>query len=283
MLNSVTTQRELKKIALVGAGPGSVDLITLRGLRYLQAAQVILTDALVDADFRKLAPNATWIEVGKRGVKRGVKNLVIEGKDFKSCPQERIDRQLILFAQCGFNVVRLKGGDPSLFARAEEEIAALQNAGFDFEIVPGVTSALAAAADAKTPLTRRGRGRSVSFQTAFSNCNSEPASTVNRTRLSNLDSPQTAPTLVLYMAGEQLTQLLNPLRAAGWSIDTPVRLVSNAGSAKPIISAGTVGDLASLAPLHSGKPTITMIGVGSQAIQSTLNTQILPPQNLIAH
>jgi uroporphyrin-III C-methyltransferase len=279
MLSLVTTQRALKKIALVGAGPGSVDLITLRGLRYLQAAQVILTDALVDADFRKLAPNATWIEVGKRGVK----NLVIEGKDFKSCPQERIDRQLLLFAQCGFNVVRLKGGDPSLFARAEEEIAALQNAGFDFEIVPGVTSALAAAADAKTPLTRRGRGRSVSFQTAFSNCNSEPASALNRTQISNLDSPQTAPTLVLYMAGEQLTQLLTPLQAAGWSVDTPIRLVSNAGSAKPIISAGAVGDLASLARYHAGRPTITMIGVGAQAIQVTLNAQILPPQNLIAH
>jgi uroporphyrin-III C-methyltransferase len=279
MLSLVTTQRALKKIALVGAGPGSVDLITLRGLRYLQAAQVILTDALVDADFRKLAPNATWIEVGKRGVK----NLVIEGKDFKSCPQERIDRQLLLFAQCGFNVVRLKGGDPSLFARAEEEIAALQNAGFDFEIVPGVTSALAAAADAKTPLTRRGRGRSVSFQTAFSNCNSEPSSALNRTQISNLDSPQTAPTLVLYMAGEQLTQLLTPLQAAGWSVDTPIRLVSNAGSAKPIISAGTVSDLASLARHHAGRPTITMIGVGAQAIQATSNAQILPPQNLIAH
>jgi uroporphyrin-III C-methyltransferase len=256
MLSLVTTQRVLKKIALVGAGPGSVDLITLRGLRYLQAAQVILTDALVDADFRKLAPNATWIEVGKRGVK----NLVIEGKDFKSCPQERIDRQLLLFAQCGFNVVRLKGGDPSLFARAEEEIAALQNAGFDFEIVPGVTSALAAAADAKTPLTRRGRGRSVCFQTAFSNANSEQEISSNRTQISNLDSPQTAPTLVLYMAGEQLTQLLTPLQAAGWSVDTPIRLVSNAG-----------------------RPTITMIGVGAQAIQATSNAQILPPQNLIAH
>jgi uroporphyrin-III C-methyltransferase len=277
MHSLIASPRALKKIALVGAGPGSVELITLRGLRYLQAAQVVLTDALVDAEFQSLAPNASWIEVGKRGVK----NLVIEGEGFKSCPQERIDRQLLLFAQCGFNVVRLKGGDPSMFARAEEEIAALQNAGFDFEIVPGVTSALAAAADAKTPLTRRGRGRSVSFQTAFSR--SEPSDVSNSARMSNLDSPQAAPTLVLYMAGEQLTQLLQPLKSAGWSSDTPVRLVSNAGSAKPIISAGTVSDLANLAQLHAGKPTITMIGVGAQAIQSVASAQILSPQNLIAH
>lgn len=277
MLSFLTTPRVLKKIALVGAGPGSIELITLRGLRYLQAAQVILTDALVDAEFRSLAPNATWIEVGKRGVK----NLVIGGKYFKSCPQDRIDRQLLLFARCGFNVVRLKGGDPSLFARAEEEIAALQNAGFDFEIVPGVTSALAAAADAKAPLTRRGRGRSVSFQTAFSRC--EQTEGFDGAQNRNLDSPLTAPTLVLYMAGEQLTQLLNPLQIAGWPIDTPVRVVSNAGSAKPIISAGFVSDLAGLARHHVGKPTVAMIGVGAQAIQTTLNTQILPPQNLIAH
>jgi uroporphyrin-III C-methyltransferase len=277
MRSLLASPRALKKIALVGAGPGSVELITLRGLRYLQAAQVVLTDALVDEEFRSLAPNATWIEVGKRGVKR----LVTEGEGFKSCPQERIDRQLLLFAQCGFHVVRLKGGDPSLFARAEEEIAALQTAGFDFEIVPGVTSALAAAADAKTPLTRRGRGRSVSFQTAFSR--TEPSDESSSTQISNLDSPQVAPTLVLYMAGEQLTQLLYPLESAGWSTDTPVRLVSNAGSANPIISAGTVNDLASLAQLHAGTPTITMIGVGAQAIQANPNTQILPPQNLIVH
>jgi uroporphyrin-III C-methyltransferase len=271
------TTRPLKKIALVGAGPGSVDLITLRGLRYLQAAQVILTDALVDIGFRNLTPNATWIEVGKRGVK----NLLIDGKDFKSCPQERIDRQLLLFAQCGFNVVRLKGGDPSLFARAEEEIAALQNGGFDFEIVPGVTSALAAAADAKTPLTRRGRGRSVSLQTAFSR--DDTVSSNNGTQLCNFDSPQIAPTLVLYMAGEQLAQLHHPLHSAGWSMDTPVRLVSNAGSTRPLISAGLVSDLANLAAHHSGMPTITIIGVGAQEIVSVSKAQILPPQRLIAH
>jgi uroporphyrin-III C-methyltransferase len=260
MDNFGQSKRALKKVALVGAGPGSVDLITIRGLRYLHAAQVILTDALVSQEFKQLAPNATWIEVGKRGVKK----IVVDGKKFQSCPQERIDRQLVLFAQCGFNVVRLKGGDPSLFARAEEEIAALQNAGFDFEIVPGITSALAAAADAKTPLTRRGRGRSVSFQTALTGV--DLLQTVTGAQIAELDSPTIAPTLVLYMASEQLAQLHEPLQKAGWSRDAPVRLVSNAGSANPEISSGSIKDLADLANCHSGKPTIAIIGVGAQSI-----------------
>ncbi len=294
----------LKRIALVGAGPGSVDLMTLRGLKYLQVAQVVLTDSLVDEGFKELAPDATWIQVGKRGVK----NLVIEGKIFKSCPQDRIDAQLLLFATCGFRVVRLKGGDPSLFARAEEEIAVLQNAGFDFEIVPGVTSALAAAADAKTPLTRRGRGRSVSFQTAITREEFDLNQSLTNEQLTHqqmkhqqlkhqlveIDSPQIASTVVLYMAGQQLDQLLQPLIAAGWVATTPIRLVSCAGSSHPIISSGVASDLALLAPRHAGHPTITIIGVGAEeilipAVESTPNllveskAQILPPQLLISH
>ncbi len=141
-------------VVFIGAGPGAADLITVRGARWLSRADVVLFDALTDPALRKLAPQARWVNVGKRGF-------------CASAAQGNIDAMLVEEARRHAVVVRLKGGDPSLFGRLEEELEALGAAGVRCEVVPGVTAALAAAADAQRPLTRRGRGRSVTLATAM--------------------------------------------------------------------------------------------------------------------
>jgi uroporphyrin-III C-methyltransferase len=243
--------RPLAKVALVGAGPGDADLITLRGMRYLQEADVILADALIDPAFRSMVGEVTWIDVGKRGFKA-------------SCAQTDIDRQLVLFAQCGMRVVRLKGGDPSLFARGEEEIAALKTANIEFEIVPGVSAALAAAAFTQRPLTRRGAGRSVTIQTAVYKENEQAMVASQFAGKSNLH----ADSLVLYMVGQQIAVVADHLTAQGWPGDTPVLLVSNAGTVNQTSSDGVLHNLAQLAPAHSGMPTVLTIGVAAKVVTS---------------
>jgi len=141
-------------VCFVSAGPGAADLITLRGLQRLGEAAVVLHDALTDPLLRAFAPKAEWIDVGKRGFAHAVR-------------QSEINALLVRHAQSAPGlVVRLKGGDASVFGRLEEELQALCAAGIAAEVVPGVTAALAAAAQAQRPLTRRGAGRSVALSTA---------------------------------------------------------------------------------------------------------------------
>ncbi len=247
--------RPLAKVALVGAGPGDADLITLRGMRYLQEADVILADALIDPAFRSMVHDVTWIDVGKRGFK-------------VRCAQKEIDRQLVLFAQCGLRVVRLKGGDPSLFARGEEEIAALKAAKIEFEIVPGVSSALASAAFTQRPLTRRGKGRSVTFQTAVfqeaNQDNNEPSVT---SQFGGHSVGNHSDSLVLYMVGQQIAKIASNLVAQGWAKDTPVLLVSNAGAANQVSSDGELHALAGMALAHLGLPTVLTVGVAASKVE----------------
>src|ERR1017187_6056999 len=140
------------KVYLVGAGPGAPDLLTLRAARLLESADIVLHDALVHPDTLVLASRARLINVGKR-----------YGK--VSTEQRFINRALIEAARTHEVVVRLKGGDPMIFGRAQEELDALAAAGIDFEVVPGVTAALAAAAMLGVSLTRRGIARTVTFLT----------------------------------------------------------------------------------------------------------------------
>jgi uroporphyrin-III C-methyltransferase len=145
-------------VVFIGAGPGAADLITVRGARRLAQAEVVLHDALIDPALREHAPHARWVDVGKRGF-------------CDSTGQARINALLVRFAEQGLRVVRLKGGDPSVFGRLEEELEALAQAGIECEVVPGITAALAAAAATQRPLTRRGAGRSVALTTAMTkNC-----------------------------------------------------------------------------------------------------------------
>ena len=145
-------------ITFVGAGPGATDLITLRGVKVLQTAQVVLYDALIDHGVLAHAhPDAIMVDVGKRGVGE---------KCGQSKKQADINAELIRYGLQYERVVRLKGGDPAIFGRLDEEIDAVLSVGLNYEIVPGVSSALAAAASAKTALTRRGVARSVRLLTA---------------------------------------------------------------------------------------------------------------------
>jgi uroporphyrin-III C-methyltransferase len=144
----------MRPVVFIGAGPGAADLITVRGAQRLAQADVVLHDALTDPALRSHAPHAAWVDVGKRGF-------------CDSTGQARINALIVRHASEGRAVVRLKGGDPSVFGRLEEELVALAQAGIEAEVVPGVTAAIAAAAATQRPLTRRGAGRSVALTTAM--------------------------------------------------------------------------------------------------------------------
>lgn len=231
------------QVTFVGAGPGTADLITLRGARALAEADVVLSDALTDPAFRAMAPRARWLDVGKRGF-------------CDSTGQARINALLVQHAAAGRRVVRLKGGDPSIFGRLEEELAALQAAGIASTVVPGVTAALAAAAEAGRPLTRRGRGRSVALTSAM-------------TQAGELQAGRHADTEVFYMAGRQLAALGRRLHAAGWPADTPVQVVSRAGWPDALVSSHALAALAEAALLHAGRPTVVTLGAGAAALAAT--------------
>lgn len=252
------------KVVFIGAGPGEADLITVRGSRLLGQAQVVLFDALADPTLRDLAPDATWIDVGKRGFSGQ------PGSDFNG--QTRINRLLVeqslavgaVHGERGL-VARLKGGDPSLFGRLEEELHALRDAGIPCEVVPGVTSALAAAAATQRPLTRRGSGRSVSFTTAM-------------TRTGDLQCGmgpgQRADTEVFYMAGRQLAPLSKGLLDAGWPTDTEVSVVSRAGWPDMRHTTHTVTTLDDASRVHAGRPTLVIVGAGATVIPDAPLTHI---------
>ncbi|MBI3526697.1 MAG: uroporphyrinogen-III C-methyltransferase [Betaproteobacteria bacterium] len=195
------------KVYLIGAGPGAADLITLRGAELLKRAEIVFHDALVQAEMLALAPGAKQVAVGKRCSRI-------------STDQRFINRNLIEAAGKYDIVVRLKGGDPMLFGRAQEEIEALESAGVPYEIVPGITSALAASAELGVSLTERGVSRSVVFVTpriGEGEDVSDWASAVAR-----------ADTAVLYMAVGQAAEIAGILEAQGMPMSTPVVLVENA-------------------------------------------------------
>lgn len=227
-------------VVFIGAGPGAADLITVRGARRLAEAEVVLFDALTDPTLRELAPRARWVDVGKRGF-------------CDSVGQTRINALLVKLAAEGRRVVRLKGGDPSVFGRLEEELQALGQAGLPAEVVPGITAALAAAAGTRRPLTRRGDGRSVSLTTAM-------------TREGRLQAGRSADTEVFYMAGRQLAALSRRLREAGWPQDTPASVVSRAGWPDQLASEHRLADLAAASVLHAGRPTVVVVGIGATAV-----------------
>ena len=228
------------RVIFVGAGPGAADLITLRGARALATADVVLVDALVDSALRELGRQAKWISVGKRGF-------------CDSTDQTRINALIVAHAQAGKIVVRLKGGDPSVFGRLEEELRAVHAAGLPCEVVPGVTAALAAAAATQKPLTRRGRGRSVNFATAM-------------TREGPTGAGAKADTQVFYMAGRQLAALARQLRSAGWPADTPASVVSRASLPDELCTEHALADLARASLLHAGRPMVITVGAGASAV-----------------
>ncbi len=237
-------------VCFIGAGPGAADLITLRGHSLLQQADVVLFDALTDPGFRAYAPQALWVDVGKRGFCDAVK-------------QSHINALLLKYAHSHDRVVRLKGGDASIFGRLEEELSTLSHAGVATQVVPGVTAAIAAAAAMQRPLTRRARGRSVSLTTAIATSpTGEPL----------LRDSRSADTEVFYMAGRQLGALARRLLQAGWPPNTRTCVVSRAGCTDQICSEHALEQLHDASVSHAGRPSIVTVGVGAEPI-SALSVQ----------
>lgn len=223
------------RVWLIGAGPGAADLITVRGARLLAQADVVLHDALVTADMLALCPQALKIDVGKRCGQRSMAQTVI-------------NEQLVDCAMKHARVVRLKGGDPMLFGRADEELRALEGAGITVEIVPGITTALAAAAASGQPLTKRGVSRSVAFFTSSTDPAEPDATTMPG-----------ADTLVQYMGGREAIQTARRLLAAGRPADTPVVVVENCSRTDQKILRLQLTDMEQGLAACSG-PVLVMIG-----------------------
>ena len=232
-------KRTSGKVYLVGAGPGAPDLITLRGVEVLQRADVVFHDALVHPEVLALAANAGKIAVGKRCGKF-------------TTAQQFINKRLVDAARKYRVVVRLKGGDPMLFGRAQEEIAALKAAAVPYEVVPGVTSALAAAAEAGVSLTQRGVARSVAFVTPRVGEGEAPSNWAN--------SAATADTAVIYMGAGQAEQVAAALIAAGAPRDLPVLVMENATLPQARRIALTLEELPQIARYGITGPTLIMVG-----------------------
>jgi uroporphyrin-III C-methyltransferase len=200
----------LGRVRLVGAGPGAADLLTLRAARAIGEAQAILCDALVCDDVLALAPTpCTRIRTGKRGGQ-------------PSMSQETINQLMLRLARRGLRVVRLKGGDPSIFGRCGEERAFLEAHGVEVEVIPGVTAASAAAAQFGFPLTHRGEARRLILATA----RIENGALVAQGWPACVDAQST---LVFYMARDSARAVAERLIAEGRSPSTPAAAVENAG------------------------------------------------------
>jgi uroporphyrin-III C-methyltransferase / precorrin-2 dehydrogenase / sirohydrochlorin ferrochelatase len=235
--------KPLGSVALVGAGPGDPELITLKALRLLQSADVVLYDDLVAPEIIGMARReAEKIAVGKRGYR-------------PSCKQDEIVARLVQLAQMGKRVVRLKGGDPSIFGRANEEIAALHAAGISVEVVPGITAALGAAASLKLSLTERDLARRLQFITAHAHNGRLPEDI----DWGSICDPRAA--TAVYMGLRTLEALAHRLLAQGIDPFTPAILVERATCADERRIFGTIADLPQKAAAAAPQgPCLVLIG-----------------------
>jgi len=225
---------------LVGAGPGDPELLTLKALKALQGAEVVVHDGLVSQEILDLAPAAARrISVAKR-------------KSRHSYGQDEINRMLVAFALEGLEVVRLKGGDPFIFGRGGEELEACREAGVECRVVPGITTALAAGASAGAPLTHRGAAQAVTFVTGHAAKGESP----------DLDWAALARpnhTVVIYMGLSTAAEIAGRLMAAGRSASTPALIVENASRADERRVVTTLSGLADAAAGLSG-PALLVVG-----------------------
>jgi len=229
------------KVYLMGAGPGAADLLTVRAARVLAIADIVFYDALVYPETLALAPRAKLVPVGKRC-------------GAYSTAQQFINRRLIDAARRYPVVVRLKGGDPMLFGRAQEEIDALRVAGILVEVVPGVTAAFAASAELGVSLTRRALSRSVVFATPRIGESAKPSEWIQ--------SVVAADTAVLYMAYGELAAIAGLLLAAGKPQGLPVAIVEGASLDGPAARFYTLAELTGFdsPPSEARLPVVICIG-----------------------
>ncbi|HZE24685.1 MAG TPA: uroporphyrinogen-III C-methyltransferase [Blattabacteriaceae bacterium] len=226
------------KVYIVGAGPGAADLLTLRAATVLRAAQVVLHDDLVPQEILDLCPaSAQVINVGKRCGSRGRS-------------QEQINALMVWHARetQAETIVRLKSGDPAVFGRLGEELDALRRASIEFEIVPGITAASAAAASAKITLTDRRAASALVMVTAHSSRNASLSETVEPDRS----------TYALYMPGPDYSKTVQGLLESGHEPETPCAVVSNAGRENEEVRYLTLHELASAKGISA--PAMMIVG-----------------------
>jgi uroporphyrin-III C-methyltransferase/precorrin-2 dehydrogenase/sirohydrochlorin ferrochelatase len=230
-------------VVLVGAGPGDPELLTLRAVRALQSADVILFDDLVSPDVLDFARReAKKMLVGKTGYRA-------------SCKQDDINTLMISLAKAGRRVVRLKGGDPMIFGRADEEITACRKAGISVEAVPGITTAQGAASRLMVSLTRRGKARRVQYITGHGRDGKLPAD-IDWTSIAD-----PAVTTIVYMPVRTLSQLVAAACKAGLDPSTPAVAVERATRSDERIITATIADLAArLAVEPPSGPVVVMVG-----------------------
>jgi uroporphyrin-III C-methyltransferase len=239
--DSVRTRSIPGKVYLVGAGPGDPELLTVKAQRLLAHADVILHDDLVPAEILALAgPQASIVSVGKRYGAQGA-------------TQPEINARMIESARQGLKVVRLKGGDPGIFGRLGEEIDALENAGVPFEVVPGITAGIAAAASLGVSLTDRRKATRIVVITNHQAQAKAGAVSADWRGLIRDDS-----TLLIYMPGRDFSSLRDELLAAGCASDTPAAIVSRASAPDQRYRCTIVGELDKLPRMDS--PAVLLIG-----------------------
>lgn len=229
------------EVALVGAGPGDPELLTIRAWRLITSAEVVLFDRLVSPEILALAPDtAEMIHVGKK-------------RSDHTLPQDQINQRLVDLARQGRKVVRLKGGDPFVFGRGGEEIETLARAGVRFQVVPGVTAASGCAAYAGIPLTHRDYAQSVRFVTGHLKDNT--------CDLPWKDFVQNNQTLVFYMGLVGFPNICRQLVAHGMSENMPVALVSKGTTARQRIVTGNLGNMVEKVEAEGVEPpTLVIIG-----------------------
>lgn len=229
-------------VSLVGAGPGDADLLTIKALRLLEQADVVVYDRLVSADILELIPS-------------GVGRIAVGKSPGKHCvPQDQINEIMVNLAKSGRHIVRLKGGDPYMFGRGGEEALALKQHNVEFEVVPGITAASGCSAYAGIPLTHRGLSRSVKFITGHFR-NDEPL---------NIDWHKAADpdcTLVIYMGLTNLAQICDGLITAGLAASTPVAAIENGTIGKQRRILDQLGQLPDAINKHGlSAPVIIIVG-----------------------
>jgi len=227
------------EVALVGSGPGDVELLTLKALRFLQQADVVLYDYLVSDDILALIPSDTILVcVGKRA-------------GHHSVPQEKTNQLLVDFAQQGHRVARIKGGDPFIFGRGGEELEVLSDAGISFHVVPGITAAAGATAYAGIPLTHRDYAQSAMFITGHLKAESDQMDWTTLARGNQ--------TLVIYMGLMKSEYIQSQLVEHGRNPDTPIAIIERGTQSTQRIFKGQLAQLAELAK-DAQSPSLIVIG-----------------------
>ncbi|PRQ61245.1 uroporphyrinogen-III C-methyltransferase [Vibrio sp. V01_P9A10T6] len=235
----VKSQLTCGEVALIGAGPGDPELLTLKALSFLQQADVVLYDYLVSDEIMALVPSDTILVcVGKRA-------------GHHSVPQEKTNQLLIDFAQQGYKVVRIKGGDPFMFGRGGEELEVLFDAGVKFQVIPGITAAAGATAYAGIPLTHRDYAQSALFVTGHLKAENDDMDWSTLARANQ--------TLVIYMGLMKSSYIQQQLIEHGRQANTPIAIIERGTQRSQKVFKGQLSDLSQLAA-RAQAPALIVVG-----------------------